>query len=123
MKIEDIENFELNFPYLSGFRRAKKEYIGITFNSDDKIITFYDYMVINEQDKPTFIQYGEEWWWGSNRKIPIGIFLKDMRMFKYSMKTFTWKETTHLFGPIICIDDIVTKRVKRKQIQLVKKVS
>jgi hypothetical protein len=64
---------------------------------------------------------GEIWWWESNRKIPINIFLKkDMTQFKYSVKTFNAKDIELVFGPIVNLNDIVEKRIKRKSIQLVR---
>jgi hypothetical protein len=66
---------------------------------------------------------GETWWWESNRKIPINIFLKqEMVAFRGYIKTFNSKDVEVVFGPIVNLSEIAEKRVKRKSIQLVRTV-
>jgi hypothetical protein len=66
---------------------------------------------------------GDVWWWESNRKIPINIFLKEeMSVFRPYIKTFNAKDVEVLFGPIVNLSEIAEKRVKRKSIQLVRSV-
>ena len=66
---------------------------------------------------------GEVWWWESNRKIPINIFLKqEMTAFRPFIKTFNSKDVDVVFGPIVNLGEIAEKRVKRKSIQLVRSV-
>ena len=65
---------------------------------------------------------GETWWWESNRKIPINIFLKqEMIQFKEYIKTFNVKDIEIIFGPVVNLGEIAEKRVKRKSVQLVRK--
>jgi hypothetical protein len=73
------------------------------------------------EDKNLFLELGESWWWESNRKIPINIFLKkEMGMFRHTIKTFNSKDVEILFGPTVNLSEIAEKRVKRKSIQLVR---
>jgi hypothetical protein len=66
---------------------------------------------------------GEIWWWESNRKIPINIFLKkEMQLFKYAIKTFNSKDVELVFGPSVNLSEIAEKRIKRKSIQLVRNI-
>jgi hypothetical protein len=66
---------------------------------------------------------GEAWWWESNRKIPINIFLKtEMQLFRPFIKTFNAKDVELVFGPSVNLSEIAEKRVKRKSIQLVRNV-
>ena len=66
-------------------------------------------------------EMGETWWWESNRKIPINIFLKkEMQFFKYAIKTFNSKDIELIFGPSVNLSEIAEKRIKRKSIQLVR---
>jgi hypothetical protein len=74
-----------------------------------------------DEDKQKFLELGEVWWWESNRKIPINIFLKeDMTLFRYMIKTFNSKDVSVVFGPTVNLCDIAEKRTKRKSIQLVR---
>ena len=75
MDLSNLEKLQQSFPFLSGLRYRDKEYICIIQNSDDKIISFYDYdSLANEVEKKAFLKYGDIWWWESNRLIPINIF-------------------------------------------------
>ena len=80
-------------------------------------------MIVNEEERKNFLELGEVWWWESNRKIPINIFLKkEMQAFKPYIKTFSSKDVEIVFGPSVNLSDIAEKRIKRKSIQLVRSV-
>ena len=99
--------------------------MGIIINQDAAITSIYDYSLIRTEDEKTkFLELGEVWWWESNRQIPISIFLaKEMNDFKYVIRNFSTKDVRVLFGPVTSLNDIMTKRVKRKSITLVRKTS
>lgn len=117
-------HFQENFPFISCLKSNDREYIGIVINFDNYIVSLYDIsMIINEAERATFLEMGEAWWWESNRKIPINIFLKnEMRVFRPFIKTFNSKDTELVFGPSVNLSEIAEKRVKRKSIQLIRSV-
>ena len=84
----------------------------------------YDYASLrNDVQRQKILELGEIWWWESNRKIPISIFLKkEMIIFRDYIKTFNSKDIEILFGPIVNLSEIAEKRVKRKSIQLVRNI-
>jgi hypothetical protein len=96
--------------------------VGIIINFDDNVASIYSYADIRtEEEKQIFLEMGEVWWWESNRKIPISIFLKkEMIDFRPYIKTFNSKDVVVLFGPTVNLSEIAEKRVKRKSIQLVR---
>ena len=114
--------FQRDHPFISCIRSNDVEYIGIVINFDNYVASMYDIGVIrSDEDRKTFLELGEVWWWESNRKIPINIFLKqEMTAFRYSIKTFNSKDAEVIFGPTVNLGDIAEKRVKRKSIQLVR---
>ena len=78
----------------------------------------------SDADRAKFVQLGEDWWWESNRMIPINIFLqKDMEQFKYIMMTMNSKDVKVTLGPTVNLNRLSVKRVKRKSVQLLKKPS
>jgi len=78
-------------------------------------------MIVNETHRKSFLEMGEVWWWESNRKIPINIFLKrEMQLFRSYIKTFNSKDVEIMFGPAVNLSEIAEKRIKRKSIQLVR---
>jgi len=112
------------FPFLTGIRYNDTEYVGIVQNTDNQIISFYDVdSCKSDTEKQLILEYGDLWWWESNRILPIDVFLfQEMQTFRHCVKTFILKETEIIFGPTISMQNILKKRIKRRSIQLVKKV-
>jgi hypothetical protein len=119
------QHLQENFPFISVVTYVNLEYVGIIINQDAAITSLYDYSLLRtEKEKTKFLELGEVWWWESNRQIPISIFLaKEMNDFKYVIRNFSTKDVRVLFGPVTSLNDIMTKRVKRKSITLVRKTS
>jgi len=117
-------SFQINYPFVSCVKSNDIEYVGIVINFDNFVTSIYDISVIKSDDeKRIFLELGESWWWESNRKIPINIFLKaEMQPFRYSIKTFNSKDITLVFGPTVNLSEIAEKRIKRKSIQLVRTI-
>lgn len=118
-KDNETENI---FPFITCIECGNEEYVGIIINNDMQVTSIYDFSVLKtEQEKRRFLELGETWWWESNRKIPINIFLKaDMIPFRPIIKTFNSKDVTIVFGPTVNLSDIAEKRIKRKSVQLVR---
>lgn len=114
--------FQKNFPFISCIKSNDKEYVGIIINFDNFVTSIYDLsMIKTEEERQKFLELGEVWWWESNRKIPINIFLKkEMIFYRPFIKTFNIKDVTLIFGPAVNLGEISEKRVKRKSIQLVR---
>lgn len=120
----DLTEIKEKFPFLSGLRCQTHEYIGIIQNSDDKIISFYDYESIRTpEEKVLFLQHGDTWWWESNRLLPINIFMQgEMTQFRYCMKHVVNKDIELMFGSITSLNNIMKKRIKKRQIQLIRRI-
>ena len=116
--------FRDNFPFISCIKSNDREYVGIIINYDSLIVSIYDLSMISDEElRKSFLEMGEVWWWESNRKIPISIFLKsEMQVFRPYIKTFNSKDIDLLFGPIVNLSEIAEKRIKRKSIQLVRTI-
>ncbi len=114
--------FQQNYPFISCIKSNDIEYLGILINLDDNVTSIYDINTIkNDQERTLFLEMGEAWWWESNRKIPINIFLKkEMQFFRFAIKTFNSKDVDLVFGPVVNLSEIAEKRIKRKLIQLVR---
>jgi hypothetical protein len=112
------------FPFLTVISYCGNEYVGIVQNTDATTISFYDFQIIPTDDlKVYFLKLGEQWWWESNRMLPINIFIKgEMAHYKIYLKTFSLKETQIMAGPVVSLNDFFKKRIKRRNIQLVRRV-
>lgn len=112
-----------NFPFISVVSYGGNEYVGIVINQDQVVTSMYVFTNIrSDEEKRYFLEMGETWWWESNRMIPISIFLKDeMDPFRYAIVTMNSKDVRIVSGPCVNISNLAVKRVKRKNVQLVRK--
>ena len=111
------------FPFLSLIRKGDMEFVGIVQNQDTNVISFYDYgRLMQPQDKMRYLKCGEIWWYESNRKLPINIFLKgDFKYFRTTLVTLSTKDVQIVEGPTVKLSDISKKRIKRRTIQLMRR--
>ena len=121
MKI--TENLTENFPFISVINHTDKEYVGIIINQDSNITSMYNYELLKtDLEKQLLLELGESWWWESNRQIPINIFIgNEIQSLKYSIINLNTRDVEILYGPCTSLNNLVTKRVKRKSITLVRK--
>jgi len=117
-------NFQTNHPFVSCIRSNDIEYVGIIINYDNYIASIYDISKLKtNEERLIFLELGETWWWESNRQFPINIFCRNqIQPFQYAIKTFNSKDTRILLGPVVNLMNLTLKRVKRKSVQLVRRV-
>ncbi len=110
------------FPFLSVGKYLEQEYIGIIQNCDNQFLSMYVYNHITDEDlRKRFIKYGEIWWWETNRLLPINLYIKEeFRIFKSILVQFSRKEFDVIHGPMVSLNETMNRRIKRKQIQLIK---
>lgn len=122
--MEDLKELSEKYPFITYLRYGGDEYIGIIQNSDETITTIYDFGALRTEDqKKKFLALGDQWWWESNRFIPINVFLKqDWSEFKFSIKTLNSKDVDIVIGPNINLKEIAAKRSKRRSITLIRRI-
>jgi len=118
------DDIEQNLPFISVLNYGDNEYVGIIINQDQFVTSFYDLNAIKTpEEKTSLLEIGETWWWESNRQFPINIFCREqIQPFHYAIKTFNSKDTRVILGPVVNLMNLTLKRVKRKSVQLVRKV-
>ena len=110
------------FPFLTVVAHAGNEYLGIMQNIDNQIASLYVYdRIQTDNQKKLFLMLGDEWWWATNRKLPINIALLNKWPFSYTSQSFNVKQMEVVAGPEVRLSDSITKRIKRRNISLVKK--
>lgn len=121
---DNIKHLLDQYPFLSYVTYGGNDYIGIIQNSDELITTIYDYALLKGLDqKSRFLDLADQWWWESNRLVPINVFLKqDWIEFRFCLKTFNSKDVNIQHGPYVSLKEIAQKRSKRRSITLVRKV-
>jgi hypothetical protein len=118
------DNITQNLPFISVLNYGENEYVGIIINQDQYVTSFYDLNAIKTAEETRiFLEIGETWWWESNRQFPISIFCKDqIHPFSYAIKTFNSKDVRIILGPVVNLLNMNAKRIKRKSVQLVRKI-
>jgi len=121
---KDLKKLLDQYPFLSFLTYGGNEYIGIVQNSDQFFTNFYDYGRLISDHKARYLELGEQWWWESNRQIPINIFLKtEWGVFKSYLRIFNSKDVVLLHGPSVSLAELAQKKTKRRSITLVRKVN
>jgi hypothetical protein len=112
------------YPFLSYITYGGNDYIGIVQNADEFITTIYDFAALRTlEQKTVFLAMADQWWWESNRLIPINVFLKqDWVEFRVCLKTFNSKDVVIQHGPYVSLREIASKRSKRRSITLIRKM-
>lgn len=111
-------------PFITVCNYANQDYVGIVQNRDDTVTTIYDYgSIVEPEAKARFLELGDQWWWESNRLIPINLFLKtEWLIFRPYLRTFVNKSLIILHGPTCSINELNKRKSKRKSITLVKRM-
>jgi len=124
MGVELFEKIAEKYPFITFCTYASNEYVGVIQNRDDQITTIYDFGgIVHEGQKRDFLEFANQWWWESNRSIPINIFLKkDWEQFRPYLKTFINKDLDIILGPATSLQELSRKKIKRRSITLVRRV-
>lgn len=117
---EQIANILERFPFLTYGIHLETPYLGIVQNCDSQLLSMYVVTDIQTEDlRKLFLELGEEWWFESNRSIPINIFIKErFRPFRECLKHFARKEFVIEAGPAVSLQETIAKRVRKRQITL-----
>ena len=124
MHSEFFQKLSENHPFITVCSYAGQDYVGIVQNRDDVVTTIYDYGAIVDQIlRQKFLDLGDQWWWESNRLIPINMFLKnEWAEFRPYLRTFNNKSLTVIHGPTCSMLELRKRKSKRKSITLVKRL-
>lgn len=117
---DEIKDILEKFPFLTYGKHMDTPYLGIIQNCDSQLLSMYIITDIpTEELRKVFLELGNEWWWQSNRLVPINIFIKDrFRPFREYLKHFSRKEFTIEAGPAVSLQETIAKRVRKRQITL-----
>ena len=114
---------EENYPFISVVNYGGQEYVGIIVNQDQFVTSMLIYSKLRSvEEKKLLLELGETWWWESNRMIPINIFLrKEIDLIKYCQMSMNSKDVKIILGPTVNLSNLSVKRVKRKNVQLIRR--
>lgn len=113
------------FPFLSYGRVGEDEYLGIIQNSDNQFVSIYILdLIAGEDQRRVFLELGDRWWWESNRKIPINVFIKDPRFkqFRAAIRMFSAKDFELIAGHKVSLAETMNRRIRKRQVTLVRRM-
>lgn len=117
MKI-DIEKLKQSFPFISHLlTNDGRNFYGIIVNCDKNSISFINLEKIHSQDEfISLMKMSQNWWWYSNRSIPLNIFYrKDTQYFMQYTTHLPYKTTEVRSGHIASLQKILDNtRTNRK---------
>tara|TARA_B100000965_G_scaffold249650_1_gene209724 strand:- start:4580 stop:4957 length:378 start_codon:yes stop_codon:yes gene_type:complete len=110
------------FPFLTMVKYGNDEFIGVVGNADGTVFNIYCWDLLkSDKEKLNFLKLGEEWWFESNHSIPINILLLNRWNFQPILRSLNNKNVEVMYGPVTSFGNLVKKRSKRRNIQLIKK--
>lgn len=121
---DEIKVILEKFPFLTYGTMNNIPYLGVVQNCDTQLISIYDLNAIPTKElREDFLACALDWWWGSNRQIPINIFLKDrFRYYRTFLKHFSRKDFVLISGPTVSLQETISRRVRKRQITLVRRL-
>jgi len=124
MEDERIKSILEKFPFLSYGVFYETPYLGIIQNCDSQLLSMYVLDSIPEENlRREFLDLGMNWWWESNRQIPIHIFLKDrFKKFRPYLKHFNRKDFDLHEGPSVSLQETISRRVRTRQVTLIRRL-
>jgi hypothetical protein len=112
------------YPFLSFGTLQDRPYLGVVQNCDAQLISIYVLTDIpTESLRKSFLAACSDWWWGSNRQVPINIFLKErFRPYRAFLKHFSRKDFNLEAGPpVVSLQETIARRVRKRQITLIRR--
>lgn len=121
---DDIKLILEKFPFLAYGVLNGVPYLGVVQNCDSQMISMYVLDSIpTETERKEFLHLASDWWWESNRQIPINIFLKErFRQFRPYLKHFSRKDFDLKAGPVVSLQETIARRVRKRQVMLVRRM-
>lgn len=118
-----IQSLLDQWPFLSYGSMSEQYYLGIVQNSDSQLISMYLLdMMPDKKIREGFLDKGLMWWWESNRQLPINIFIgQEFKVFRPYLKHFPRKDFQLLYGPAVSLQETISRRVRKRQVTLVRR--
>lgn len=115
-------NMNNQLPYITIIEHNGNIYYGIIKIKSKQYITLYCLNDMSNEVISTILEHAKQWWWQSNRSIPISLFMREeMEDFEEFTRRWNTDSVKHISGPMISLSDLPIKRIKRRNVTLKKK--
>lgn len=119
--LNQIEETRSKYEFMTFVVLKEDVVFGIVQNETPKLLMVYQFDLLRStEEKELFLQFGDEWWWGSNHAIPINLFIGErFEAFEYVLRGYPKKPVQQVIGPTFNLADRYLKRVRKKRIELI----
>lgn len=119
--LQDIEDTRRKYEFMTFVITKDDIIVGIIQNETPKLLMIYQFDLIRTtEEKEEFLQFGDEWWWGSNHSVPVNLFIGDrFEKFEYILRGYPRKPIEELIGPTFSLADRYLRRIRKKKIEIV----
>src|SRR5262249_52721372 len=96
--------------------------VGIVQNTTTQFVHVFNYALLpDDGSRRRFLELGEQWWYGSNTRVPIDLFLGEkFDPFRNALRGYSRKDVDGVFGPTITLGEMYNRRVKRRRVEFMK---
>ncbi len=118
--LQEIEDTRTKYEFMTFVVLKDDIVVGVVQNETPKILMIYQFDLLRTLDeKEQFLQFGDEWWWGSNHAVPINLFIGDrFETFEYVLRGYPRKPIEQLIGPTFNLAERYLRRVRKKRIEI-----
>jgi hypothetical protein len=118
--LREIEDTRTKYEFMTFVLLKDDIVVGIIQNETPKILMIYQFDLLKSlEEKEQFLQYGDQWWWGSNHSVPINLFIGDrFECYEYCLRGYPRKPIETIIGPTFNLADRYLKRIRKKRIEI-----
>lgn len=112
-----------HYPFLTYLEYSDTQIIGIVQNVTTQFVMIFDYGELKTDDeRREFLKLGERWWYESNTKVPIDVFLGEkFDQFRPTLRGYSRREAKEIIGPMINLAEMYNRRIKKRRIEFMKR--
>lgn len=117
-----LSHMRKDYPFLTYLEYCDASVIGIVQNVTTQFIMIFNYEEIKGEDqKKKFLELGEKWWYESNTKVPIDVFLGDkFEEFRRVLRGYSRREVKQVVGPMINLSEMYNRRIKKRRVEFMR---
>jgi hypothetical protein len=118
--LREIEDTRTKYEFMTFLILKDDIIVGIVQNETPKLMMIYQFDLLKTTaEKEQFLQFGDEWWWGSSHSIPINLFIGDRSEYDYVLRGYPKKPIESVIGPTFNLAERYLRRIRKRKVELV----
>jgi hypothetical protein len=119
---DEMEQLKADYPFITYVQLEERSVVGIVQNATPTVVNMFDLDRIRGPEmKKLFLELGARWWFGSNTRVPIDIFMGErFDVFRSALVGYSRKEIEQIVGPTPSVRELYSGRIKRRKVEFLK---